>query len=234
MPLLNRCGGGVEPTLQTKSATPSEKMQRIEADSDYDGLLQVSINPIPQEYKKPSETQDEKEWLPTDYDQIIRAGTYCLGKQTIKGDADLVSENIKSGVTIFGVTGTYDAVVAFTSSSCLSGDVSDIYDDKVWLRFTIPISHLGDNTHKPLKAYAVLRFNSTNSSENGFLAAMWHENCGAFGVGIDNRNEQTSAVQAADAEWSYNDDGSLNIDILVSDVWAMNTFTGTFSFLLCF
>lgn len=39
--------------------------------------------------------------------QTISAGTYITGAQTISGDANLTAENIKSGTTIFGVTGTY-------------------------------------------------------------------------------------------------------------------------------
>ena len=38
--------------------------------------------------------------------QTIAAGTYLTGAQTIAGDADLVASNIRSGVQIFGVTGT--------------------------------------------------------------------------------------------------------------------------------
>lgn len=39
--------------------------------------------------------------------QTIASGTYLTGTQTISGDANLVAGNIKSGTTIFGVTGTY-------------------------------------------------------------------------------------------------------------------------------
>lgn len=39
--------------------------------------------------------------------QTIAAGTYLTGAQTIKGDANLVAGNIKSGVSIFGVSGSY-------------------------------------------------------------------------------------------------------------------------------
>lgn len=39
--------------------------------------------------------------------QTISSGTYLTGTQTISGDANLVAGNIKSGTTIFGVTGTY-------------------------------------------------------------------------------------------------------------------------------
>lgn len=39
--------------------------------------------------------------------QTIAAGTYLTGAQTIKGDSNLVAGNIKSGVSIFGVSGNY-------------------------------------------------------------------------------------------------------------------------------
>ena len=39
--------------------------------------------------------------------QTIASGTYLTGTQTISGDANLVAGNIKSGTTIFGVTGSY-------------------------------------------------------------------------------------------------------------------------------
>lgn len=45
--------------------------------------------------------------------QEIAAGTYLTGKQTIAGDADLVAANIKSGVTIFNVTGSLTAATVF-------------------------------------------------------------------------------------------------------------------------
>lgn len=44
---------------------------------------------------------------PTTSNQTISSGTYLTGTQTISGDANLVAGNIKSGTTIFGVTGTY-------------------------------------------------------------------------------------------------------------------------------
>jgi len=40
----------------------------------------------------------------------IEAGTYLASKIIIKGNSNLVSKNIKKGVTIFGVTGTYSTL----------------------------------------------------------------------------------------------------------------------------
>lgn len=44
-------------------------------------------------------------YTPTTSNQTIATGTYLTGVQTIKGDANLLASNIKSGVTIFNVVG---------------------------------------------------------------------------------------------------------------------------------
>ena len=41
-------------------------------------------------------------------DKTIQSNVYLTGTQTIQGDAALVPDNIKDGVSIFGVEGTYD------------------------------------------------------------------------------------------------------------------------------
>ncbi|MGN1249166.1 MAG: hypothetical protein ACI4XW_03735 [Candidatus Spyradocola sp.] len=60
-------------------------------------------------------------FTPGTSDQIISEGKYLAGAQTIKGDANLLPENIAQGVSLFGVTGiheecpeTYDGTYAVT------------------------------------------------------------------------------------------------------------------------
>lgn len=45
-------------------------------------------------------------YTPGTSDQTIAAGQYLSGAQTVKGDINLVSANILSGKTIFGVSGS--------------------------------------------------------------------------------------------------------------------------------
>lgn len=49
--------------------------------------------------------------------QEIASGTYLTGKQTISGDANLVASNIKSGVSIFGVSGALTSAVVSQDAS---------------------------------------------------------------------------------------------------------------------
>lgn len=100
-------GEGGEPKLQDKTVTPTESKQTITADSNYDGLDTVTVNAIPNTYVQPTSTKAATTYTPTTTNQTIAAGTYCSGVQTIKGDANLVAGNIKSGTSIFGVSGTY-------------------------------------------------------------------------------------------------------------------------------
>lgn len=52
-------------------------------------------------------TKGETTIIPGTTNTYIESGVYTTGKITVLGDTDLVAGNIKSGVSIFGVTGTY-------------------------------------------------------------------------------------------------------------------------------
>lgn len=75
-------------------------------------------------------TKGATTYTPTTSNQTIASGTYLTGTQTISGDANLVASNIKSGVSIFGVSGSLAFVTYYTGSSAPSsslGSNGDIY-----------------------------------------------------------------------------------------------------------
>ena len=101
-------GGASGASLQSKTVSPSESAQTVKADNGYDGLSQVTVNAVSKTYVGSGVTKKSAAtYTPGTSDQSIASGQYPSGTQTIKGDANLVAGNIKSGVSIFGVTGTY-------------------------------------------------------------------------------------------------------------------------------
>ena len=101
-------GGASGAVLQSKTVSPSESAQTVSPDSGYDGLSKVTVNAISSTYIGSDVTKkNAATYIPKTTDQSIASGQYLSGTQTIKGDANLVAGNIKSGVSIFGVTGTY-------------------------------------------------------------------------------------------------------------------------------
>jgi hypothetical protein len=81
------------------SGTATEK-QIITPDAGYYGLSAVEVGPLQMQIKRVE---------PNAAGQIVEAdeGLHGLGLAILSGDAALLPENIKKGVTIFGVTGTY-------------------------------------------------------------------------------------------------------------------------------
>lgn len=101
-------GGASGAVLQSKTVSPSESAQTIKADNGYDGLSQVTVNAVSRTYVGSGVTKKSAAtYTPGTSDQSIASGQYLNGTQTIKGDSNLTAANIKSGVSIFGVTGTY-------------------------------------------------------------------------------------------------------------------------------
>lgn len=112
-------GGASGTSLQSKTVSPSESAQTIKADYGYDGLSQVTVNAVSRTYVGSGVTKKSAAtYTPGTSDQSIASGQYLNGTQTIKGDSNLTAGNIRSGVKIFGVSGTY----AGSSSGGSSGN----------------------------------------------------------------------------------------------------------------
>ena len=101
-------GGSSGVKLQSKTVSPSERTKTVSPDSGYDGLIKVTVNAISSTYIGSDVTKkNAATYIPKTTDQSIASGQYLSGTQTIKGDANLVAGNIRNGVSIFGVAGTY-------------------------------------------------------------------------------------------------------------------------------
>lgn len=68
-------------------------------------------------------------YVPSIEDQEIASGVYLEGNQTIKGDANLISENIKAGISIFGVEGSQ--YVINTESQDYTASASNIQEGRI-------------------------------------------------------------------------------------------------------
>jgi hypothetical protein len=77
------------------------------------------------------ESKDAETYTPGTTAQIISSGKYLRGDQTIKGDENLVAANIKSGVKIFGVTGSLTS--GADDSNNLTATADDILNGKTAL-----------------------------------------------------------------------------------------------------
>ena len=99
--------GGETIKTQAKTVTPSESQQTVSPDDGYIGLSSVTVNAVSKTYVGSGVTKKAAAtYTPKTTDQSIAASQYLSGAQTIKGDSNLVAGNIRSGVSIFGVTGT--------------------------------------------------------------------------------------------------------------------------------
>ena len=143
-----------QPSLQSKTVSPSTAAQTITPDSEYDGLSQVVVNAI-------SPTKGAQTYTPTTTDQTISSGRWLTGAQTIKGDANLVASNIKSGVSIFGVNGNYSGQYKFSYFSGITP-----YADK---EFRIPV----DPDIAQVVGLGVKLTNGFASPVNGMIGCMW-------------------------------------------------------------
>lgn len=118
--------------LQSKTVNPATYPQINTPDEGYIGLSAVTVTAI-------SPTKAAETFTPKTYDQTISSGRWLTGTQTIKGDANLIAANIKKGVKIFNVTGSYEGDSLSIDDFLLTANEtyeiygSDIINSKMWV-----------------------------------------------------------------------------------------------------
>ena len=120
-------------TQAAKTVTPSTVSQTAVSGNVYTTGA-ITVGAIPSDYVKPTAKKAATTYTPGTSNQTIDSGTYLTGTQTIRGDANLIAENIKSGVSIFGINGTAsgaeDLETELTQQESLISQLSSILDSK--------------------------------------------------------------------------------------------------------
>ena len=149
-------------------------------------------------------------YTPTTTNQVINYAQWLTGSQTIKGDANLIAENIKKDVSIFGVTGTYEGSsgigtllnttslgpISTTSTSATSLSksvaVSDIYGYDALLMIT-SVDSITNNRHTSTGAFIWLTASSNQSTQNGARIATAIFNTKISSAGVTTTYSSTTA-----------------------------------------
>lgn len=129
-------------------------------------------------------------YTPGTSNQIISAGYYLTGNQTIKGDTNLVASNIKSGTSIFGITGSLQSFIEVNANTS-----SEIEFAPKWMKIYKPS---GYNT----LLFLMIRSN-TQGPANGNVERVFCDNYGTLFLlsdARDNRNHWESYSGSGEAE----------------------------------
>lgn len=179
----------------TDVATPS-------IDVSNSGLITASVNQntgyVVGEVKNATKqltTQSAQTITPSTNNQTITSGKYLTGTQTIKGDANLVSDNIKKDISIFGVTGTYDGA----PSTIVAGDTAVLSSSTMaYTTTSTSMTATGISISIPKAGTYRFKFSCGRTSTSGTWTAQLYKN--------------GSAVSGATATWSQYQ-GTCSVDI---------------------
>lgn len=117
------------------------------------------------------QSQDAQTITPGTTDKTIASGKYLSGTQTIVGDSNLLAENIKKDISIFGVTGTYESSGSSGGANVAQGTITGAGTNAVTI----------DTGLNSISIFAL--FNHSSPSASGMTSALYL-NGTATGAGV--------------------------------------------------
>lgn len=121
----------------------------LSVDIEIDNAGFIDADTFPYTFSSAFAVQAAQTITPGTTNQTIASGKYLTGVQTILGDADLVAGNIKKGITIFGITGTYEGGGWVEETISTSGAVTKALDPYVLYHFTGALTSLTITLNAP-------------------------------------------------------------------------------------
>lgn len=151
---LTIVGGGTA-TLQSKTVTPSGSTQTVQADSGYDGLDTVTVNPIPSNYIVPSGSQTvttNNTYDVTSLAQVVVNVSGTSKSVQIANGVNRVATTSYTAVSgqslTVAKTGTYDVYWSGYRSSTSGTSGSQLYiDDTAYGSANTTFSNHGQSVH---------------------------------------------------------------------------------------
>lgn len=150
---------------------------------------------------------------PSTEEQIVEPTDDCvLGSVTVEGDPNLIASNIKSGVSIFGIEGTYEASGSSGSSGSTSGTGSNFFltgnfsvsSDSSHLCFMIDESVLGDYYYQTPSYVSITSARSLSPSDSGLIAMAYSSTTGIWDQCYDDANAGNTGGMVNSVDIGYN------------------------------
>lgn len=152
--------GGANKEAEQKTVTPTTSQQTVTPTDEDHELTQVTVNAMPSgalaaisvsasglitgkvstsgylaantSKTKQLTTKAGQSYTPGTEDKtIINSGVYTTGAQVVKGDANLVPENIRKGLSLFGINGDYSGKGMYAWSEYSVADVLKFEPDEI-------------------------------------------------------------------------------------------------------
>lgn len=175
------------PKLQNKEVTPTKEVQNVNADSDYEGIGKVTINPIPDEYIIPNGTLDINANGETDVTmfRMARIGVHTPptlqdktititenGSQTISADSGYDGlSNVNVNVEVSSGDDEFPSINLFTELSKEVRNMTENYMKRFVKHYT-PLKNEGVTLYTPDSAcmnYIIYK----NSANGGSYDIVW-------------------------------------------------------------